>query len=53
MYEWILDVPLNGNKETINVNFALHNLYKNEKDEKLLLTETAGLLILKSQKKIL
>jgi hypothetical protein len=37
VYEWILDVPLNGNKETINVNYLRCTIYKkNEKDEEII-----------------
>lgn len=37
VYEWILDVPLNGNKETVNVNFLRCTIYtKNEKDEEII-----------------
>lgn len=37
VYEWILNVPLNGNKETINVNFLRCTIYtKNGKDEEII-----------------
>lgn len=37
VYEWILDVPLNGNKETVNVNFLRCTIYKkNEQDEEII-----------------
>lgn len=37
VYEWILDIPLNGNKETISVNFLRCTIFKkNKKGEEVI-----------------